>query len=91
MLEDWFKAESFTVRLTALLTELPKEGIEKDFVKVYVLPITFVWEPPLIEILEIPTLSLTIAVKVAVLSAELEEEYQIKLELSTKNEEIVGA
>ena len=46
--------------------------------------------PPLIPMEAIDTLSLTVAVKEAVLLLELPEEYQVSVELIVVNEEIVG-
>ena len=61
---ETFPAESETVNVTVLFCELFIGGLENDFVKVYVLPLTFVCVAPLTEILSIPLLSETTAVKV---------------------------
>ena len=41
---ETFPAESRTVNVTVLFCELLREGLENDFVKVYVLPLTFICE-----------------------------------------------
>ena len=74
-------AASVTVNVTVLLILLFKVGLEKLFVNVYVLPLTLDCIPPLIPMEAIDTLSLTIAVKEAVLLLELPEEYQVSVEL----------
>ena len=89
---ETFPAESETVNVTVLFCELLREGLENDFVKVYVLPLTFVCVAPLTEILSIPLLSETTAVKVAVLLDESEsDEYQVRVEELEEKDEIDGA